>query len=231
MPPNIDISRYWLTENVDVSFQRVCDYLTKQGMVMDRSQNGMLLASFSKSSGRARKAQARAHGASLPGLVVMLDPISEEARAFGDHPAIELSWDDAGNDLPDVPEHVLRQSGNRDYRIFLDVCRYLSPLYASLSAEGFVECAYDVVHGNARSPSTLYCHNALLGNDLEAFWSTYAYVEAIGEGTYGTDHLYWNPRRKGSRLIQGYQKQRNELFRAAVKRVYRMQFSGKRIGV
>jgi hypothetical protein len=232
MPPNTDASLYWLTANADVSFQRICDYLTKQGMAADRSWNDVLKAHFTKSSGRARKNQARAHGVTLPRRIsVMPGPISEEDRAFGDHPTLTLSWDEAGSDLPDAPEHVLWQLGSRDYRVFLDICRHLSPLYASLSVEGWVDCAYDAVHGSVRPPSTLYCHNNLLGDDSEAFWSTYAYIEAVGDGTYGTDYLYWNPRRKGLRLIQSHPKQRNELFRAAVKRMYRMQFSGKGIGV
>jgi hypothetical protein len=118
MPPNTDASLYWLTANADASFQRICDYLTKQGMAADRSWNDVLKAHFTKSSGRARKNQARAHGVTLPRRIsVMPGPISEEARAFGDHPTLTLSWDEAGSDLPDAPEHVLWQLGSRDYRV------------------------------------------------------------------------------------------------------------------
>ena len=170
MPPNIDASLYWLTENADVSFQCICDFLTNQGMVMDRSRNDVLKAHFTKSSGRAWKTQARVRGVTLPGRIsVMPSPIREAAKVFGDHPATELSWDEAGSDLPDASEHVLWQLGNRDYHSFLDICRQLSPLYASLSGEGWIECAYDIVHGRDGPGSTSYCHNALLGDDLGAF--------------------------------------------------------------
>jgi hypothetical protein len=149
--------------------------------------------------------------------------ISSEARERGDHPAIDIYWGD--DTLPSTPAYELQQVGLRDYHFFIDLCRCLNPLYAELGGETATLCAYDILHWRRPyAPATFYCRNALLGEETLAFWSTYAYLESLGEGTYGTDLLFWNPRRKGERLLGSSPPERGEIFHAAVHRAYRAHF-------
>jgi hypothetical protein len=224
--PNIDASLYWIDEDAELSFRRVCAYLIERGMEQTDADVEAGRADFKTASQRHRASTRPAHSRTVPGrLFVMYDPISDDARTAGDHPAIEVSWTDVTQGLPDTPKHVLQNSGLRDYHFFVDLCRSLNPLYASLSVERFVDCAYDIMHDpKLGADYTFFCRDAFLGDDRDAFWSTYAYTEPVGEGIYGADYMYWNPRRRGVPLIHTYPESRRLLFRTAVKRAYRARF-------
>lgn len=224
MGPDIDASLYWIDEPADVSFRRVCDYLLSRGLEPVREYVSAEEAYFITSSKRVPRSQRPGASRATPSRIyVRCSWISSEARERGDHGPIDISWGDAT--LPDTPAHEVQQSGLRDYHFFTNLCRSLTPLYAELAGESATLCAYDVLHwGRLYVPATLYCCDALLGEDAPPFWSTYVYSETLGEGTYGTDLMFWNPRRKGTRLLGPSPPVRGKLFHAAVHRAYRAHF-------
>jgi hypothetical protein len=224
MSPVIDASLYWMDEPTEVSFLRVCDYLLSRGLEPARSYVDAEQAYFITSSQRVPRSQKPRVSRAAPSKIGVLNTwISSVARERGDHSPIGIFWGDAT--LPDTPAYELQQAGLRDYHFFTNLCRNLNPLYAELAGENSTLCAYDVLHWRRPyAPTTLYCRDALLSQDAPEFWSTYVYSEALGEGTYGTDLMFWNPRRKGTRLLGSSPPERGKLFRAAVHRAYRAHF-------
>jgi hypothetical protein len=222
--PVIDASLYWIDEPAEVGFRRVCDYLLSRGLELVRGDADAEQASFITSSQPASRSQRPRVSRAAPSRIgVFYGWTSSEARERGDHSPIDISW--ADTTLPDMPAHELQRLGLRDYHFFTHLCRSLNPLYAELAGENSTICAYDVLHwSRPYTPATLYCRDELLGDDASTFWSTYVYSESLGEGTYGTDDMFWNPRRKGTRLLGSSPPERGKLFRAAVHRAYRAQF-------
>jgi hypothetical protein len=227
MPPCIDASLYWLDEDAEFSFTRVCQHLLARGMTTADAIVASRGASFiTASQGRPKEQRSKTHAP--PGrLGVHYSPISEEAGAHGDHPAIELSWEDAYALNPAVSPNRLPPWNIRDYRFFTDLCAQLSPLYANLTGEDWVSCAYDMLHGKHYGRfATFFCQDALLGADAAAFWATYPYIEQVGGGTYGTEYRPWSGRKwtAGRGMVavaRSSQVTREAQFLAALKRAYR----------
>lgn len=235
MPLFVDASLYWLDESAELSFSRVCQYLTSRGLATTDDISATHTETFITAS-QGRPKERRARSRSAPGrLWVAHSPISDEAKANGDHPPIEVYWADQADQHPDERTRDLTLWGKRDYRFFADMCIHLSPLYANLTGEGWVSCAYDMLHGDVSlSYGAFFCQDALLGADAAAFWATYAYIERAGMGTYGTDYLPWSPRkwsagRESVAIPQSSQKTREALFLAALKRAYR-GYRSKKLG-
>jgi hypothetical protein len=227
MPPNVDASLYWLDEYAELSFSRVCQYLMTRGLeTADDIPATHTEAFITASQGRPKERRAKSRSA--PGrLWVVHSPISDQAVAHGDHPAIEITWADQADQHSDERAKYLTLMGKRDYRFFVDLCENLSPLYANLTGEGWASCAYDALHGDLNLIGhTFFCQDALLGGDAPAFWATYAYTERVGTGRYGTDYLPWSPRKwsADNRVIKTPSSTltlRTTLLLPALKRVYR----------
>jgi hypothetical protein len=234
MGPNIDASLYWLAEDAEFSFTRVCQYLLARGLATSddivATADDVVAsrgASFiTASQGRPKVRKSKTH--SPPGrLGVYYSPISADAAEHGDHPAIELSWEDFEIAVRPGRVDYLPRWGIRDYRFFTHLCAQLSPLYANLTGEDWVPCAYDALHGSYPPRlDTFFCQDALLGADSAAFWATYAYTEQVGSATYGTDYLWWSPRkwtagRESVAVPRASQEARKTLFLAALKHAYR----------
>jgi len=177
MGPVIDASLYWIDEPAEIGFGRVCDYCVARGLESRFDYAGKEHAAFVTSSRRVPPSEkSRASRTPLPKIGVTYNWISPEARERGDHPSIGAYWDD--DTLPDTPPNERQQQGLREYHFFTDLCRTLNPQYAELASEHDVHCAYDISHARRQYvPITMYCRNALLGNQAPAFWSTYAYSE------------------------------------------------------
>jgi hypothetical protein len=157
---------------------------------------------------------------------VSYSPVSVDAAAHGDHPAIELSCDDSEAAMRPGRIDYLPRWGVRDYRFFTDLCAQLSPLYANLTGEDWVPCVYDMLHDKHVLSTTCFCQDALLGADAAAYWATYAYTERANTGTYGTDYLPWSPRKwtAGKETVavpRSSHETRKAIFLAALRRAYR----------
>lgn len=226
----LNASLYWIDEPADVSFGRVYEYLVGRGYEADRDHTGaervhLVRVGQGRDKGAGRR--ERASEKTPYGILVYYDWISKDARAHGDHPAIDIDWGSGVVDAPDAAEHEEKQAALRDYRFFLDVCKALCPLYAQLAVYDFVPCAYDVLHGKSGTPGSLYASDRLLAGEGARFWRTYAYTEPVGEGTYGTDWLLWSPRRGMAQPVsKGDAATRREVWREAVHRAWRAQHGG-----
>ncbi len=225
----MDASLYWLDEDAATSFVRVCDFLIAHGMEttseeIDTKGQGFIAGRHKRKGGK----QGQRSVLPLGRVHVGYEPISDVARARGDHPAIEVAWPSYADLHPDMPEHEVERIGLQEYRFFTALCAELQPLYASMAGAGMLDCAYDMLHDERAGPSaTFYCADALFGDAAAAFWASYAYSKLVGAGTYGTDLAFWNPRRRGVRLLGSSPSVRATIFLPALRLAYRSYTSGR----